>query len=776
MARVGSNGSLGMGIAFVLEDYFSDTARDIRGAMGDLDEHTERLARNAQNSFALIATGAGMVAASIAGLSFFKKASDIRAEFQAYEVQFETLLQSADRANAFMEKIKQDAKDNPIFGTESLVRANAALVATGNVAEDQSRRISNNLAEILAGAGKGDAELIGMSANLQQIANLGKASSQDIKQFGMAGIPIYKLIADSMGITIAQAQEMDVSLEQLDKAFAHATSSAGMFYGATERARMSTKGLKAALQDNVELTMERIGKAIEPITRKLYIQFGALTDKIYAFVNSEFGAKVTRWVVAGFALLGVMGMLLVMYGASRLAIFKLAGVFGQATKATILQAIATKGLTGGLRQMAIAAWASLGPYVIIIGVLALVAFAMYKAWKMITEGSEAMAALGVIIGLALGPIGYLVVGLAGIKRGFSELEKPIDEMATSGVLGFFTRLAATIDIIRQVWSTWDGENAMITEDMMNRLDKLWIREWGEKVISVVTRLKQAWNGFKKALEPVTDMFKKFGASSVDTLSHSFAVFREKVGSAIDKIGKALGPLMPYLEKIFTYFFGDLKNLDKWEKFGYIIGKLVVFAIQWFLRELERIVTVIAWVIEGVGWFYEAMADTFARTVQEVQLKIAFLKFLFFEIPKALWEIGKKAFQAGVDWVVNLKNGFVNTWSTLIDAVSTRLEALVNKIKNGMKTAYSWVTTGGGLWGEPDEGQPDNTSPTPKTGGGGNFSSPMPSSKIPFSNVTNNTTNNNGGKAQPIIVQTLLDGNLILESLTTRQNLNNTRND
>lgn len=152
-----ANGGLGMGVAFVLEDYFSKAADDIQRSMDDLDGNTTRISNSISNSLKMMGVGAGLAAAGVGSLAIFKKGSDVRAEFQAYETRFETLLGSADRASKFFSQIKQDAKDNPIFGTESLTSANAALVATGRVAEDQSRRIVNNLAEIMAGVGAGDA-------------------------------------------------------------------------------------------------------------------------------------------------------------------------------------------------------------------------------------------------------------------------------------------------------------------------------------------------------------------------------------------------------------------------------------------------------------------------------------------------------------------------------------------------------------------------------------------------------------------------------------------
>ena len=166
-----SNGGLGFGLAFTLEDRFSETADQINGKLDGLANTTERVSNRVNAALRAVGIGAAMIGAGGAILSFFGKASDIRAEYQAYEVQFETLLQSKQRAADMMADIKLDAGANPVFGAKGLVAANAALLGTGSIMEEQSRRITNNLSNIIAGVGGGDEELQRMAVNLAQIGS-----------------------------------------------------------------------------------------------------------------------------------------------------------------------------------------------------------------------------------------------------------------------------------------------------------------------------------------------------------------------------------------------------------------------------------------------------------------------------------------------------------------------------------------------------------------------------------------------------------------------------
>ena len=59
------------------------------------------------------------------------------------------------------------------------------LITTGESA-DKSRQAINSLANAVALTGGDSYTLERMASNLQQIKNVGKATSMDIRQFGMA--------------------------------------------------------------------------------------------------------------------------------------------------------------------------------------------------------------------------------------------------------------------------------------------------------------------------------------------------------------------------------------------------------------------------------------------------------------------------------------------------------------------------------------------------------------------------------------------------------------
>lgn len=201
---------------------------------------------------------------------------EFNSKMETYQTAFTTLIGDADAAAAAIEQIRADAAATP-FDVDSLVSANQALLATG-MSADKARGDIMNLANAIAATGGGSAELSRMASNMQQIQNTGKATAMDIRQFANAGINIYGLLADSMGITTEQAAEMDVTYEQLSEAFAHAAEAGGMYEGAMEAQSQTFEGRMSTLKDNVQ--------QLE----------GALTQDLFSSLSGDLLPQLQEWV------------------------------------------------------------------------------------------------------------------------------------------------------------------------------------------------------------------------------------------------------------------------------------------------------------------------------------------------------------------------------------------------------------------------------------------------------------------------------------------------
>lgn len=217
--------------------------------------------RRSGGAFEEIMTGAArrigeafvnMAAQAVYGVGQIMQAGvEFNAKMETYQTAFTTLLGDSKEAARVMEQIREDAAATP-FDVDSLTQANQLLISAG-VSADQARTDVLSLANAIAATGGGSDELARMASNMQQIQNVGKATAVDIKQFAIAGINIYGLLADSMGVTAAEAAEMDVTYEQLAAALEHAAAAGGMYENALETQSQTFTGKISTLKDNVTM-------------------------------------------------------------------------------------------------------------------------------------------------------------------------------------------------------------------------------------------------------------------------------------------------------------------------------------------------------------------------------------------------------------------------------------------------------------------------------------------------------------------------------------------
>lgn len=180
---------------------------------------------------------------------FVEMGISYNAQIEKYTTGFTNMLGSAQAAQEAMQAIQEDAARTP-FDVASLTQANQLLISAGENAE-YSRKVINALGDAVSATGGGNAELSRMAANLQQIANVGKASAIDIKQFAYAGINVYQVLADYTGKSVQEVQNMTISYDLLSQALIAASEEGGRYYNAMDTQSQTMNGRISTLKDNV---------------------------------------------------------------------------------------------------------------------------------------------------------------------------------------------------------------------------------------------------------------------------------------------------------------------------------------------------------------------------------------------------------------------------------------------------------------------------------------------------------------------------------------------
>ena len=233
------------------------TAQGLRTAEGYMNSFGDST-RNTESSLAgSIAKGQilGNVLITLASkaldaaVGFVQTGIEYNAQIEKYTTGFTNMLGSAEAANEAMKAIQEDAARTP-FDVASLTEANQLLISAGENA-GYSRKLIMALGDAVSATGGGNVELSRMAGNLQQIANVGKATAVDIKQFAYAGINIYQVLADYTGKSVQDVQSMTVSYDLLSEALIAASEEGGRYYNAMYAQSQTMNGRVSTLKDNV---------------------------------------------------------------------------------------------------------------------------------------------------------------------------------------------------------------------------------------------------------------------------------------------------------------------------------------------------------------------------------------------------------------------------------------------------------------------------------------------------------------------------------------------
>lgn len=247
---------------------FKGDASGVQEAEKEVDKSFDKIKKAGEIATVGLATAFDAMAISIA-----KAGITYNAQIETYLTRLETLTGSTEEANKILEQIKKDALATP-FEVSSLTQAESLLLATGLSAE-QSRADILALGDAISASGGGNEELQRMAVNLQQIKNVGKASALDIKQFAYAGIDIYGLLADSLGITREEASKTTVTYDMLSKALQKASQKGGKYYNAMVKQSKTYNGAMSNLTESIDVFK---GAVTEGLFDALKGLIPALTD------------------------------------------------------------------------------------------------------------------------------------------------------------------------------------------------------------------------------------------------------------------------------------------------------------------------------------------------------------------------------------------------------------------------------------------------------------------------------------------------------------------
>lgn len=279
------------------------TAQGLRTAEGYMSSFGDAASMSSKSLAGAIAQGTVMAgffsklhsAALAAAKSLIQSGIEYNAQIESYRVGLTNMLGDAQAANEAMAAIQEDAARTP-FSVDSLTQANQLLISAGENA-GYSRKVIMALGDAVSATGGGNAELSRMAANLQQIANVGKASAIDIKQFAYAGINVYQVLADYTGKSVQEVQNMTISYDLLSEALIAASEEGGRYYNAMDTQSQTMNGRVSTLKDNVS---QLAGLMTGDLSSGIGVVISNLNDMTVAAIDAY---KTDGWKGLGEAIL-----------------------------------------------------------------------------------------------------------------------------------------------------------------------------------------------------------------------------------------------------------------------------------------------------------------------------------------------------------------------------------------------------------------------------------------------------------------------------------------
>ena len=205
--------------------------------------------------------GLGM-AFSMKGL--VSEVANVRGQFQQLEVAFNTMLGSADKAEALMAQLVRTAATTP-FDLEGVAQGAKQLLAYGMEAEKVNETLIR-LGDIAAGLSMPLNDLVYLYGTTMA---QGRLYTQDLNQFTGRGIPMIQELAKVFGVAESKVKDLveagKVGFPEVQKVIENLTGEGSKFGGLMEEQSKTISGQIRNIKDDIASMFNDMGKQSEGV-------------------------------------------------------------------------------------------------------------------------------------------------------------------------------------------------------------------------------------------------------------------------------------------------------------------------------------------------------------------------------------------------------------------------------------------------------------------------------------------------------------------------------
>ena len=236
--------------------------RGVQDGVSQTARVVEQQGQSIDNVFNRIKSVASVAFAGFTAKEIISTLGTVRGEFQQFEIAFETMLGSGQKAKGMISDLANLAATTP-FDMKGVVSGAKQLLAYGFAANEITETM-RRLGDVSAGLG----------LNLQDLTWLygttmvqGRLFTRDLMQFTGRGIPLTEELAKQFGVTKDKVSELvtagKVGLPEVKKAIESLTNEGGKFGGLMEKQSHSITGQISNIQDTIEMAINDLGTQTE---------------------------------------------------------------------------------------------------------------------------------------------------------------------------------------------------------------------------------------------------------------------------------------------------------------------------------------------------------------------------------------------------------------------------------------------------------------------------------------------------------------------------------
>lgn len=355
----------------------SQLDKDVQRATGkfrQVSQSAQEESLNMRNALLSVGKAVGVAFSAQQAMAFIKQVVSVRAEIQALEVSFRTLLGSQQASAELMRQMKEFAAATPLQLGD--LAKGAQTMLGFNLDPDEIMPMLKAIGDI----SMGDAQKFqALTLVFSQMQSVGKLMGQDLVQMINAGFSPLAVMADKTGKSIGELKEEmskgAISADMVKQAFIDATSEGGQFFGMLSGQGDTVKGALAQLSGAFTDMFNGIGEQSEGIIK------GSVKSLQWLVENYKTLGKVLAGIIATYGTYKAVMMTVV--ALERLQVQLALAKMGGLTKwGALLEVLKAKQLALNKAVMA-------NPYVLLAMAIVGITYGIYKLATAETEAEKA---------------------------------------------------------------------------------------------------------------------------------------------------------------------------------------------------------------------------------------------------------------------------------------------------------------------------------------------------------------------------------------------------